>query len=395
MSCIKSQALFTMEKDHFLKILSKVQDRTATEEEENFLRAYDRMFDKQPDGLSHLSPAELKAMEKKIRSGIAREMGDRPVRISLIPGVRHWWLAASLGILCAAGMILYLSRREEGMIRYTGKAHTILPGNKGAVLILGNGKRIDLSAAAKGVVAVQGNMNIAKTASGIIEYVAANTAQPGEKPSWNSIVTPRGSIVAVLLPDGSKAYLNAGSSLRFPAAFTDAERAVELSGEAEFEVRHQPSRPFVVSSAGQKVAVLGTHFNVNAYPGSRRARTTLITGSIALSSSVATRILKPGQQASIAAGNSDQNISIRELSEPAEAIAWRKGIFHFENSSIQEVMKVFSLWYDVDIVVEADVPERLFSGDIHKTLSLEKALKLLNYHQVYFEINGRSIRVRS
>ena len=378
-----------MEKEHFLEILSKIQDRTASREEQNFYEAYDQLFDLQPDGLSELTASQVKHLEKQISAKVNMGIGKRRTTMSILRGKYGWWAAASFLMIFSAALVFYQTRHQP-VIRYIGAMHTIPPSSKGPVLTLANGQRIDLTEAANGLLATEGTTHIAKTATGEIRYSNAAPVNSGEKAYLNSIVTPRGSIAAILLPDGSRAYLNAGSSLHFPAAFSSTERSVELSGEAEFEVVHQPSRPFVVRSAGQKVQVLGTHFNINAYPDNRRTNTTLISGRVALSSNSETRILKPGQQGSIGVG---QIIDVRQLADPADALAWRYGIFHFENSSIQEVMGVLSLWYDVDIVVESGVRERLFSGDIHKTLSLEKVLKLLNYQQVYFEINGRYIRV--
>jgi transmembrane sensor len=384
-----------MEKDHFLKILSKMNDKIASEEERGFYEAYDRLFDAQPDGLSNLSAAEVRSLQKRIRAGIDTETGERRVFMPVLRRVPRWWAAAAMVVMVSAVLTIYFSREQQQLISYTGNPHTIFPGNKGAVLTLANGKRIDLSTVSDGIVAAQGNTRIAKTKGGLITYSRETDAKAGEKPNWNSIVTPRGSIAAIALPDGSKAYLNAGSSLRFPAMFSSSERVVELSGEAEFEVLHQPSKPFRVISAGQKVEVLGTHFNINTYTGGKIARTTLLEGRIALSTASQRRILKPGEQASITSGHTSGEINVRQLADAGDAVAWRNGIFHFDNAGIQEVMDVFSLWYDVDITVEAGVRERLFSGDIHKTLTLQKALQLLNYHRVYFDIDGRKIRVRS
>ena len=211
------------------------------------------------------------------------------------------------------------------------------------------------------------------------------------KLSFNTITTPRGGQYQVVLPDGSMVLLNAGSSLTYPTLFTGAERKVELTGEAYFEVAHNPAMPFRVCSKGQVVEVLGTHFNINAYDDEPGIKTTLLQGKVKVTATVKkqTLILQPGEQAflGISAFN-EHDVDVDQ------AVAWKNGLFMFDGDDIQQVMRSISRWYDVDVTYKGAAPADLFSGSVSKFSNVSEVLNTLQATgKVHFSIEGKNINV--
>jgi ferric-dicitrate binding protein FerR (iron transport regulator) len=288
------------------------------------------------------------------------------------------------------------------------------PGGNKATLTLANGATIVLDSASDGRLAEQGNAAIVKTGSGQLSYTALGR-KPGET-LYNSLSTPRGGQYRIVLPDGSKVWLNAASSLRFPTAFTGAERKVELTGEAYFEIAPLTPKgeskkvPFIVSTlpasrgasssplgaGGQEIEVLGTHFNVNAYPDEEAINTTLLEGSVSIRRSLTTvngqpsTILKPGQQASL---NTTGEIKVTDDVNTDEVVAWINNRFDFRSADIKTVMRQLARWYDVEIDYRkqvqgrfnAEIPRNTYASDVLKALELTGKVK--------FGIEGKKIIV--
>ena len=264
-----------------------------------------------------------------------------------------------------------------------------MPGSNKAILTLADGSTIILQSAINGIVAQQGNTKISKSADGQLVYKSLN-----EKPTEvliNSIATPKGGQYQLVLSDGSIVWLNAASSLRFPAAFAGSERKVELSGEAYFEVAKNASMPFKVEVAGKgEVEVLGTHFNVNAYSDEATVNTTLVEGRVKVKALANrdSRIIAPGEQAQLE-GNG--RISINKDADTEQAMAWKNGTFNFSHAELGVVMRQLSRWYDVDIKFEGPVSQRQFSGEIQRDLKLSQVLKLLEKNNVFCSLQGKNI----
>ena len=375
-----------MNSDQFLKILEKYRSGKAGKQDILFLKAYYRLFEGKNDMVSLLSAAEKEALGKEIKEGLMRKVTFHPQ-----PTVRHlvrkWWAAASLILLSAAGVAIYLNQGEASMITYEGKRSVLRSYGNKAILLRPGGDRIDLGGAAPGQIASDGLMKIVKSKNGGI-YFDASTLKAADT-ALNTVYTPKGGAVMVVLPDGSKAYLNAASSLSFPSTFYGKSRNVRLSGEVYFEVAPDKSRPFFVIGGGQTVQVLGTHFNVKAYTDEASVRTTLLEGRVTVATKDRSSHLKPGEQAV----NHSGDLKISPLLNADDAVSWKNGMFHFEKANIKEVLREFARWYDVQIIYTGVVNERLFSGDIYKNLELGKALELLNYEEVHFTIKGRQILV--
>ncbi|WP_179412392.1 FecR family protein [Mucilaginibacter sp. E4BP6] len=363
----------------------------ASEEEKSFLSAYYNLFEAKSNITEMLSPDKKGLLKNQIKAGIDFKIAQKQKTAKPRLFLRQIAAAAILFIVLGAGVTFYLVKSD--FFRSSNYAKNIIPpgGNK-AVLTLANGAQIILSSVKNGVLTLQNGTVIKKTANGQLVYDAS--AASGSVVTYNTISTPRGGQYMVILPDSTKVYLNAASSLHFPTAFAGKNRMVTLTGEAYFEVAHNKNKPFMVTSAGQTVEVLGTHFDVNAYADEGAIKTTLLEGSVKVTASGKTAFLIPGQQSQVVqSSNSDTRINVLEHANLDEAVAWKNGYFQFENANLQTIMRQFSRWYDVKVIYEDQTDGRLFSGQIHRNLNAAQALELLNYANVHFSIDGKTITV--
>jgi ferric-dicitrate binding protein FerR (iron transport regulator) len=206
------------------------------------------------------------------------------------------------------------------------------------------------------------------------------------------VTTPRGGQYQLLLSDGSKVWLNSASSIRFPVSFAGDTRRVEVSGEAYFEVAKNPSMPFKVDVDGKnEVEVLGTHFNINSYADEGSIKTTLLEGSVKVTSlkTHESKLITPGQQAQL---NKEGQITISKA-DPDKVMAWKNGYFNVDGADTKTVMQLLSRWYDVDVVYEGAIPQREWGGDIEKNLKLSQMLKILEKNNLHFRLEGRKLMV--
>ncbi len=259
-----------------------------------------------------------------------------------------------------------------------------LPGNK-AILTLANGQKIVVSEAKNGNIAQQGSTNISKTANGNIVYAPTST---DEAITYNTYTIPRGGGKhSLVLADGTLAVLDAGSSIRYPTAFSGKDRKVEVTGQVYFEVVHDVAKPFFVTAKGQTIEDIGTHFNINAFNDEPGVKTTLLEGSI----KVAGTLLKPGQQA-VQTANGKLNVLNNVNTE--EVIAWKNDLFLFtNNTTLPIVMKQLSRWYDIEVVYEGTGKAYHFGGDMPRSSKLSDVLKILAYSGVQFSVDGKKIIV--
>jgi len=222
----------------------------------------------------------------------------------------------------------------------------------------------------------------------------------------NSLSTPKGGQYQLTLPDGTNVWLNAASSITFPTAFTGSQRSVEISGEVYFEVAKRLDRPFVVGVNGrQSVLVLGTQFNINGYSDEAAIQTTLIAGSVKVQCRVAglTRndaasvILKPGQQAVVAASDqgarSKKGILVNPDTDIEKVMAWKKGLFNFNGADVPTVMRQLERWYDIQVRYEGAVPVIRFKGELDRGVNLSEVLKILPEIGIQYRLEGRTLVV--
>jgi transmembrane sensor len=269
-------------------------------------------------------------------------------------------------------------------------SHDALPGGNKAVLTLANGKTIILDNAQNGTLAQQGATLINKTADGQLLYNAKSQANTTAAPETNVITTPRGGQYQIILPDGTKVWLNSASSLRFPTYFTGTSRQVEITGEAYFEVTKNPAMPFKVKTNRADIEVLGTHFNVMAYDDESVMKTTLLEGAVNITSGNFSARLKPGQQAQI--NKTGQNKVVDNVDTDDET-AWKNGIFQFRDAGIDVILRQAARWYDVDIAYKNGVPPREFTGRISRNVKASELLNILKYAGIDIKIEGKEIIV--
>lgn len=308
------------------------------------------------------------------------------------------WLkiAVALLVFFTAGVLII--NRKNKLVKTNNhavanqKPALILPGGKKAILTMGNGKTIVLGNVANGLLAKTGGISVLKTNSGQIVYDASGRNTIADKNvTYNTLSTPKGGEYQVVLPDGTKVWLNAASSITYPTVFVGNERRVKLTGEAYFEVAKNKAKPFYVSMNNVQVRVLGTHFNIAAYGDDDQITTTLLEGAVQVTKNKALSLLKPGQQAVIA--NNSDKIAVSEANID-DAMAWKKGYFIFNDDNITGIMKKVSRWYDVDVQFQGNFDDQNFGGTFHRSKSITELLEYLEkIGKVHFTITGRRITV--
>ncbi len=279
-----------------------------------------------------------------------------------------------------------------------GALAALQPANQGAILTLSDGSKVLLDSAGGGLLGRQGQVSVVKSGNGELKYLTTG-ALPNGRPAYNKLTTPKGRQFKLELPDGSKVWLNAGSSLEYPVAFTGAKREVKLEGEAYFEIEHDKQHPFFVkipdetAKGGEEltIQVLGTSFNAMAYGDEAMIQTTLLEGSVRLSRGKRATSVQPGE-AAIITRESDQDFAVQKV-DIERVMSWKNGMFSYSQASLSEIMRDLARWYDVDVRYEGAVPDLKFDGYISRDNSLDKILKILELNHVGFRMEGRTIVV--
>lgn len=311
--------------------------------------------------------------------------------------LKTWYaVAASILVLLSIGFLLYNQNQRkavEQVEEFLVESGDIAPGKDRAVLTLDDGSQIFLDSVGSGQLAKESGIIISKAANGELIYSVAGSTTSNAKISYNHIKTPRGGQYQIVLPDSTKVWLNAASSLRFPVRFDGNERRVELLGEAYFEVSPNKSKPFKVFSEGQEVKVLGTKFNVKAYNDEPYIKTTLLEGSVMVSNLLSNEVkmLSPGQEASIM--HKKGSIQLKSV-DAEQAIFWKLGYFTFDNERVTSIMKTISRWYDVDVEYHNTHEIERLGGAFSRESNLSEILKNLELvGHMKFKIEGRKIIV--
>jgi transmembrane sensor len=313
----------------------------------------------------------------------------------VVPVRKMKWLRVAAAIIILVSTSVYFlvnrSTKNEDIAKTEPVPELksdVLPGGDKAILTLANGSQIVLDNAANGKLAQQGNTEVIKLANG--ELVYKGTGDQADEVLYNTMSTPRGGQYRLILPDGSRVWLNAVSSIRYPTAFTGKERIVEITGEAYFEVTKVASMPFKVAVNGMEVAVLGTHFNINAYQDEPTVNTTLLEGSVKVSKGANYTVIKPGQQTQLTTTGAIKVISDADVEE---AVAWKEGRFEFKDADIKTIMRQIMRWYDVDVEYQGNIPDRYFTADISRNKTLSAVLKILKLSDVDFKLEGKKLTV--
>lgn len=299
---------------------------------------------------------------------------------------------SSLAAAVVAGMIatgVYVSQSGKKTAPVAAiHAKALVPGSDKAMLTLADGTVIPLDSANNGALAKQGSTQIMNR-NGALSY---NSGGQSSEVMYNTVATPHGGQYQLTLADGSRVWLNAASSIRFPTAFTGREREVEITGEAYFEIAQQADMPFRVKVHNVEVNVLGTSFNIMAYQDEQSIKTTLVDGAVQLKHGNNTSILKPGLQASLSAKEDQFVISQADMEQ---ALAWKEGKFRFRNTNIRTIMRQLSRWYDIEVSYQGDMADIDLTGVISRREEAGKLLKALEATQrVQFEVSGNNVTVK-
>lgn len=302
-------------------------------------------------------------------------------------------IAAAASVILCVTFSVYFLNQDRKPVQISQKTNSKQSRNK-AVLTLDNGSQLILDNISNGLLANEGNTNISKINNGQISYQSIKIATPSTI-KYNTLSTPKGGEYQITLEDGTKVWLNAYSSIRFPTSFGPTERSVEIKGEVYFEVAKNRLKPFIVNCNGQKVEVLGTHFNINAYSDEELIKTTLLEGSVKVFQTLTgtSKVLKPGQQAQIHNKKTVPSIFIANANTEA-VVAWKDGYFMFEREGLQNIMRKLGRWYDVDIIYKGPINDTNFGGTISKFNDINDVLEVLEATgSVHFKIEGRRITV--
>ena len=383
-----------MKKQVFLHLIDQYLKGNASPSEKILVEEYIKQLE--GDNLFQLSAAESELVKETMRTKIQMQL-DQETAPKNTPIVRRlpiarYAAAAVLIITAAYGLFFAYNTYKSEQSIAKNKTHVILPGSNKAILTLADGSKIELNDSLSGNLAQQGNITIKKTANGQLIYEVGNgTVETGD----NLISTPRGGQYQVVLPDQSRVWLNASSSIKFPAAFAGNVRQVKITGEVYFEVTHNAAKPFKVETRnGAALEVLGTHFNINAYDDEPQITATLVSGSVKVKSGNKNEIIKPGEQAQINA-NREAKISVHEVNAE-NVVAWKDDRFVFENEDIQTAMRRIARWYNIDISYPQGIPEKTIGGNISRFKDVAELLKLIELTGgVKFKIEGRRVLVMS
>lgn len=383
-----------MNQERIHSLIQKYSDNIATEAEKEELLLWYRETAYQdvvfPGGEEETKAYMLSQINKQIK----------PKRLSLSP--TRWLAAAS--ILLILGSVAFFAGRSllnQHPNNYgAAKKGIVVPGSNKAILTLADGTKISLTDATNGTIASQHGIQVTKAANGQIIYTVkstpittdrSNTANNTVAAAFNTIQTPRGGQYQVVLPDGSRVWLNAVSSLRFPVVFDNPkERQVTLTGEGYFEVAHNSKQPFKVITDKQVVEVLGTHFDINAYADEGSTKTSLLQGSVRVTAGTKGAVLRPGQQAVLSDGFSVNDTGVKS------AVAWKDGYFNFDDEKLETIMRSVSRWYNVDVIFEdTALKNETFGAVTNRFENISQLLKKMEQTgDVQFTIDGSTIHIK-
>jgi transmembrane sensor len=382
------------------ELLSRYNAGKCTEAERNQLETWYRSFDWNHP-LPDMPVTELARLKEETWSGIqkgksatapAETVKGHFTKYSVIAA--HWRYIAAAMVIIIAGIAIYKGndgRKKNGpadSIAAYPVITDINPGASKAQLIMAGGKVVTLDAAGSGILKEADGTRIDQQ-SGKLVYsgIPAN----GETVLYNTLSIPRGGEYQLVLPDGTRVWLNASTSLRFPTRFTGKERKIFLKGEAYFEVKEDPKMPFHIEAGNEtNVEVLGTHFNIMSYDDENDTKTTLVEGKVKVTCQANTLTLSPATQA---IWNKRRGSLTSAEADVEKIIAWKNGMIEFHDDDLPYIMRQLSRWYDVDISFAGAPPVGLYTGSIRRQVKLEKVLEILQLAGVQFRMDGRKIIV--
>lgn len=357
-----------MEKDELNDLLNRYLKGECSEDERALIETWYLQTGKPTAGIS----------EREIEEDVAAVRG----RLSRRPIIR---MNAGIRYAVAAAVLAMVTTVSIYFIRWRNTAHSpvqqvmvmgddIRPGGNKATLILSDGRAIELRDNEEGIIV--GDEITYNDGSPVVDQTSA--------PRLLTLSTPKGGQYQMTLPDGTKVWLNAASSLEYSPVNSGKERMVRLKGEAYFEVAKDKEHPFKVTTDNQLIEVLGTHFNVSSYPDETTVKTTLVEGSVKVVDRIAKQevILKPGDQA--VSGGHD-SLHVLHVAT-ADATAWKDGLFRFDNTDIETIMRQLSRWYDVEVIFEGKKPDIKLWGEVYRNVNAAQALEILTYFNLKYRV---------
>lgn len=392
-----------MDKERILFLLDRHAEGIASQEEENELDQWLETFSN-----SNSTFRFDESEREQLTETMLRQLHEETAAIKVLPlGNKRksslWkWMAAAAAVgffIALAGYYLLQNRQNLLSDIAHKELQDVAPGGNHAILTLANGRQILLDSASNGQLASQAGVKVIKLDSGML-YLAGTGNQKGLM-QYNTLTTPRGGQYKLILPDHTQVWLNAESKIRFPIMFAAEKREVEMEGEAYFEVAKAYTtvsgsnsgklKPFLVHSGNQEVEVLGTHFNIDAYPDEKSIKTTLFEGKVRVNNTTGKNVLlNPGQQAV----NSTGNLKITVPEDLDAVVAWKNGLISFEGSDVGTLLQQIGRWYDVEIEYEKGVPEGTLTGDISRYTSLSNVAKILDMNGIRCTIKGRKLIIK-
>jgi transmembrane sensor len=421
--------------DHIAHLIIKHLQETITADETQTLEQWIAASDDNRAKFTRLTNGETLSedlmahglSDQQIKDQVYSQLPEVQDALTVIVTPKRNWMrwasvAAAVLVIAFAGIWLLRSKETsttDGSEQQVPVATTnIPPGGNKATLTLADGTVIDLDKAGNGTIATEGKTKVNKKEDGQLEYQLSK----GNKQSaitYNMLATPRGGQYQLLLPDGSKVWLNAASSIKYPTEFAGNERRVEVTGETYFEIARNQNKPFRVTvlppaggaGRGGEIEVVGTHFNVNAYGDEQPIVTTLLEGKIKISpvevvskqsagvdmknhkpQTTNYKLLLPGEEAQI---GDKADIKVRKNVDTESAVSWMKGFFDFQKASMKTVMLQVSRWYNVDVQYKGAIPAQTFEGNIDRNIPLNELLMLLQQMgPTKFTIEGRTVKVQ-
>ncbi|WP_343744192.1 FecR domain-containing protein [Chitinophaga sp.] len=374
--------------DRLQDLLQRFFDGTATaDEQRELMEMVNATSDSMLEPLMRDRWEAIRQQEANAPDGshILASILERPIPVRTMRKRWYWAAAAAALFFAGTGEYFIMTKSDQSNVQTAGQ---FSPGNQQATLMLDDGTVVQLDS--NGNRTLQQGGSLVQQQGGQLVYDESGNHAPV---AFNTLRTPPGSQFKITLPDGTVAWLNAASSIRYPTAFQGTERRVEITGEAYFEVAQNREMPFRIGVIDKaEIAVLGTSFNVNAYQDEGFIKTTLLQGAVSMTASSGQPVLlKPGQQAQFNTSSSD--IHIIQDANIDQAVAWRKGLFNFDHADLKSVMNELSRWYNVDVRYEGALPSRTFRGKITRNLSLPEVLDVLQDVDIKFRMEGKTIVV--
>jgi len=379
-----------MTREEYSALYEKYLSGLCTQEEKEAIENYQDSFDLDSHYWIKEQMGEQEFIKETIHARLLASIASHKRRQI----IRIWSAAAAAIILIlSSGLYFNTLKKKTPVLVQTESPrfkNDVLPGDNRAILTLDDGSKINLDDAKNGFLASEENTDIRKTGSGQLEYSTGDKLNEAVK--YNTLSTPMGGQYQLALPDGSKVWLNSGSSIRFPTSFTGKERIVELKGEAFFDIKKNKKMPFIVhTNNSMDIRVLGTQFNVMAYDDEKNINTTLLEGAVQILKESGTAYLEPGQSATLNKGTGKIKVAPADIDE---AVAWKNGFFIFSNENIESIMRKVSRWYNVEVNYQGNLSNKDFVGTISRDKNISEILKMLELTgAIHFRIEGRRITV--